>query len=1107
MSHPLTVYKASAGSGKTFTLAIEYIKLLVLSTDIDEFTHILGVTFTNKATTEMKDRIISQLYGIAHGLPASEPYMNALRRALQGEPDAPPSDADIRQRCAMALHQILHDYSRFRVQTIDAFFQSILRGLAHELGLTANLQVEISDTEVLSEAVDRIVSRLQDEPVVLDWLLSLVRDQIENGQRWDVTRRVKDFGRTIFNEEYLRRGEQLRVVLADRDFVKGFIRQLKAQITEGEEFLRIKGQQIEQTVAEAGITYADFSNGQRILSGLVEKLKAGSMAEVELSATVQKWADDPLLMVKKADQTRRPDLLDAADSVSGILAMLAAELPEKQYATNSAQLALAHLKPLFLLDFIDREVADINAETSRFNLAKTPILLNRMIGDTDAPFIFEKMGALLHHVMIDEFQDTSRLQWENFRSLLLESYSRGGRNLLVGDVKQSIYRWRGGDWRTLGGIEKQVSPTPLVHTLDTNYRSQRNVIQFNNDFFTAASAALDAVSQPEEALLGQPQFFAQAYADVVQQCPEGKPEGGYVRVQVLDSEEYKNREGWEPAILEDLKEQVRRLHEAGLPYEQMTILVRKNFQAAPIIEAFAADPQMPPIVSDEAFLLSSSLPVCLLIHALRLLENADDRVATELLRRHDIDTERLAQERDRLRLMPLYELMEHLYRQLNLQRFPEQDAYFMAFFDAVAEYMCTEAAGLHTFLQYWNDRLSQQSIPAGQVSGIRIITIHKAKGLEFHTVFMPFCNWELERDRSSSLLWCTPTQAPYDALQLIPITPRAKTTPNSVFARDYAEEHLLSRLDELNALYVGFTRARSNLYIWAVGADLAPASRTVGDLIACCTEQPEVGTPVTTCRQTTDEETNRMTLRPTPIPVTMQSYDLNIQFRQSTKAREFCLTPESSSLTPNPSPIGEGSIYSQELKVNDKRVAQVTTPLSNRRGVGGEAGVGSEARSSSYLATGRLLHRVLQQIATAADIPAVLDAFEQEGLISGCADDGTAVTVRRRDMQRWLDQGLRNPVVGSWFSGEWQLFRECSIVSLNAQGAPEVHRPDRVLVNPDQQQVIVIDFKFGHPAPAHEAQVTGYMHLLQQMLPTATVTGYLWYVYSGHVQTIPNNQH
>ena len=1071
MTNALTVYKASAGSGKTFTLAVHYIKLLVLARESGEYAHILGVTFTNKATAEMKDRILSQLYGIAHALPSSEAYLQALREALREEAaDVLPDDA-IRRRCGEALHQILHDYSRFRIQTIDAFFQTVLRGLAHELGLTANLQVELSDTEVLSKAVDRIVDRLQDEPVVLDWMMSLVRDHIENNQRWDVTRRIKNFGHAIFNEDYLRRGDQLRAVLSDAGFVRSFIQNLRSQEDHALDVVRQLGERLEQTVGNAGLSYADFSNGQRVLSGFVQKLKEGELNDIELSATLLKWADDPMTMVKKADRTRA-DIVDTADILSDLLSEVNRQLPALQYTVNSARQALAHIKPLFLLDFIDKEVADINAETSRFNLAKTPILLNRMVGESDAPFVFEKVGAMLHHVIIDEFQDTSRLQWENFRVLLLESFSRGGRNLLVGDVKQSIYRWRGGDWRTLGYIDREVQPPPVIKQLDTNFRSMRQVIRFNNDFFDAAARALDQVSVPEEQLLAESDFFATAYGDVRQRCPEARADEGFVRVAVLDAGDYKKREEWEPEILADLVQQVRQLHADGLPYEQMTILVRNNFESAPIIQAFAAEPDLPPIVSDEAFLLEACLPVCLMIEALRLLCDPDNRVSAYYLVSHGVDVAQLAERCETLCLMPLYELLHQLYRDLRLQRFPGQDAYLFGFFDAVSDYKHGESADIPSFLTFWDEKLSRQSIPAGQVNGLRIMTIHKAKGLEFHTVLMPFCTWDFERDRASSLLWCTPAEAPFSDLQLLPITPSSKVTPRSVFAREYAEHHLLSRLDELNTLYVGFTRARSNLYVWAVGADLQRDSRTVGDLVACCMDEVGVGDagvytfgrPVVSDRQRPQTEDNRIRLTPAMQPVAMQSAQVAVEFRQSNRSQQFIAGLSEDEPTPD-----------------------------------------VQARHS-YLDMGSLLHRVLQNVRTAGDVGPVLDRFERQGIVTstdGAVGDGT---IRRRDVERWLRQGLQNPLVMSWFGDGWQLFNECSIVSLDTKGQPLVHRPDRVMVSDDRRHVVVVDFKFGQPRPSYEAQVIGYMQLLCQMMPEATVDGYLWFVYSGKVQRVQPNK-
>lgn len=1066
--NPLKVYKASAGSGKTFTLAVEYIKLLVLASDGGEYNHILAVTFTNKATSEMKDRILIQLFGIAHSLPSSQVYYEKLAASLAGEPDAPRNEAEIRRRCGESLHQILHDYSRFRVGTIDSFFQTILRGLAHELGLTANLQVEINDTEVLSRAVDRIVDRLQDEPVVLEWLLSLVREQIENNQRWDVTRKVKDFGRTIFSEDYLLRGDQLRQVLSDGAFVRDFMKNMKEQEETAIDTVKSYGERIRKALADAGVGYSDFSNGQRILSGLVTKLLAGETG-LELSDTIQRWAEDPLTMLRRADQ-QRPDLVDAADIISGVLAELTANLQDLQYAINSSRLARAHIKPLFLLDFIDREVTEINAETSRFNLAKTPILLARMVGDSDAPFVFEKIGALLHHVMIDEFQDTSRLQWENFRTLLLESYSRGGRNLLVGDVKQSIYRWRGGDWRTLGNIEESVQPKPQVENLDVNYRSLRRVVDFNSDFFTKAVRVLEDVSVAEEQLLGLPDFFTSAYADVVQKTPGTSANDGYVRVRIFDSKEYRSREDWEPQVLDDLCQSIRQLHVNGLSYDQMAILVRNNYECETIVRAFARIPDMPAVVSDEAFLLSSCLPVVLMIEALRVLVDENNRLSRFMLADHGIRLELLDEHRQQLRLVPLYELLEQLYRLLELDRFKGQDAYLFGFFDAVSEYLHGEASDLQSFITFWDETLCRQSVPAGEVNGIRILTIHKSKGLEFHTVLMPFCVWDFERDRSSSLMWCSPKEQPYAAMQLLPITPTSKITSKSVFANDYAETHLLSRMDELNALYVGFTRARANIFIWCVGGDMNRDGRTVGDLIACTAPSVlhggsdgvySIGQPVLTDSGTRSEQENRMSPHPEPISVAMHSHDLNVCFRQSNQSAQFL-----------------------------------------KKQGGAEEPPEEELKRRRYLETGRLLHRVLQSVRVHEDVDAVLDLFERQGLISRTATDGTEVAVPRASMERWVRQGLRNPLVSDWFQPHWQLFNECSIVSLDDQGVPQVHRPDRVMISEDGERIVVVDFKFGAPHPEYDEQVRGYMQLLGQMSPQAQVEGYLWFVYSGKVERV-----
>lgn len=1064
--NPLVVYKASAGSGKTFTLAVQYIKLLILAEEPGEYARILAVTFTNKATAEMKDRILSQLFGIGQHLDSSQAYYEALEKALREE-GFMYEEEQIRRLCRFVLHQILHDYSRFRVQTIDAFFQMVLRGLAHELGLTANLQVEISDKEVLSKAVDRMVDRLQDDPQVFEWLMSLVREHIDNDQRWDVTREVKNFGLAIFNEDYLMRGDQLRAVLNDTAFMRRFLQQLLEMEKASLASIVSMGNRLEQMVYDEQVSFADFSNGST-LRKFADQLKDGKFP-IEIGARIRGWADDPLSLVKKADQKNRPELLGVADQICCLLNEIIEKMEGIEHTVNSARLATAHLKPLCLLDAIDREVALINTETSRFNLAKTPILLNRMIGLSDAPFVFEKLGALLRHVMIDEFQDTSRLQWSNFRTLLLESFAKGGRNLIVGDVKQSIYRWRGGDWRVLGQIQENTSLPILSKRLEVNRRSDRRIIDFNSSFFKDAALVLDRISSDDIAHLGEAFSFAAAYDDVCQLVPDEKPEAGYIRLSVLDGEAYKKRDEWTGEILDDLQQQIRDLRSAGVPYAKMTILVRNNREMAPIIQHFAEAedwPDRPMIVSDEAFLLSASPAVELLIAALRVLLHPEDRVSAYELQQKapSLPPEGLNPQWAQL---PLYELLETLYRQLDLQQIPHQEAYLHGFFDAVMDFLHSESADIFTFLTFWDERLSRQAIPAGMVDGIRILTIHKAKGLEFHTVFMPFCTWNFESDRSSSLLWCQPTEKPFDALQLLPITPNGKMAPKSIFAHDYAESHLLSRLDELNTLYVGFTRPRSNLFAWAVGKTdgLSSSKRSVGDLIAAVLpEGCEIGDPVLTVRAEKGESDNRMNPLFTPIESFMQSYPMSASFRQSNRSQQF--------------------IASLTDETADESLSELT-------------------RSNQYIEVGKLLHGILQRMATRADMKKVLDSLEHEGVITRHTPDGSYVSLRRADIERWLDRGLENPKAASWFDGSWQLFNECSIVSLHPETRQmETHRPDRVMISPDKSRVVVVDFKFSHRHSAYDDQVRNYMKLLSAMHPSAQVEGYLWFVTAGLIDPV-----
>ena len=407
MKSSLTVYKASAGSGKTFTLAIQYIKTLIEQESRHAYSHILAVTFTNKATAEMKDRILQQLYGIWKGLPSSANYLESLQKELRADGIELPEE-EIRSRAGSALCHILHDYNRFRVETIDSFFQSVLKNLAHELSLTANLKVDLNDKEVLHAAVDHIMERLHLTPTILNWILEYVDDRISNNERWDIAREVKSFAAWIFKEAYLAREHEMREVLRENKRIGELRTALNYELHASLDVVQSAAANFRAEMEAWGLGFDQFSRGGTIDTYL-RRIEDGNI-RAEFGSTLQGYTENAEKMLRKADRSVAA-LVEAAAHFSELLAELRGFQTEQLVRHTSASLALKHLNPLRLLGVIDEEVTALNHENNRFLLAKTPILLHELIEENDAPFIFEKMGAFFHHVMIDEFQDTSTMQW------------------------------------------------------------------------------------------------------------------------------------------------------------------------------------------------------------------------------------------------------------------------------------------------------------------------------------------------------------------------------------------------------------------------------------------------------------------------------------------------------------------------------------------------------------------------------------------------------------------------------------------------------------------------------------------------------------------------
>ena len=1075
MEKSLTVYKASAGSGKTFTLATEYIKLLIENPLA--YKNILAVTFTNKATEEMKMRIISKLYGIAHQLPDSESYLTKIEKELSGY-----SRELIAKRAEVALGLLIHNYNYFQVETIDAFFQTVLRNLARELDLTANLRIDLNDIQVEQKAVDKLIESLSPKNKILDWIMGYIDLNISDGKNWNVIRQIKDFGKSIFQDQYKAVSRILNEKLSDNESFKKFTCAMQYIKKESQNAINKACDEFYKELEINGLTETDFKRG---LCTYFRKLKEGNTDEKDLlSLTILGAMEDPLNWVVKKNQTPgNPILTLVQDKLFNMLRNIEEMRPKLQNEFKSADLTLKHLDQLRLLNSIEKQVHLMNEESNRFLLSDTQTILNNIIEGSDSPFIFEKIGTRLNNIMIDEFQDTSLIQWENFKFLLNECMSKVSTedkafNMIVGDVKQSIYRWRNGDWRLLNDINAQFPKQKReleIKTLDTNFRSEKNIISFNNAFFEKASTF--EYKELQEYSEDEAEQMKTAYSDVRQDIPKGKKDNGLVHIELF------NKTNYDDKMLSHTKKIIETLLNNGIKENDIAILMRDNKSIQDIVDYVSQEIPNVRFVSNEAFHLSSSSAVCILINALHVLSHPEDTMAIATLAKSyqknineknedsnvllDIDDfskllpQNYISERESLMGMPLYDLVERLFLMFNLQSLQNQSAYICAFFDMLSNYITDNGSDIDAFINAWDDKLHDNTIQSDYVNGIRILTIHKSKGLEFDNVIMPYCDWIMEQH---STIWCEPKKGPYNYLPLIPVD-YSKQMIGTIYENDYKTEHLQNMVDNMNLLYVAFTRARKNLFV--LGKNDAKSncrSITIKNVLS------SIKDTIANCKYEEDADNNSA--------MVFEYGKMYIENVKNKDKSEKCGNVFETIKTPLkidietflPRMIFRQSNDSKDFIENDE-----------------------EKEQNKYIKTGCILHNIFSTIQTSADIPSALKQLETDGLLYD--DDMT-----RDSLVTMIKSRLENEPASEWFSGKWKVLNECSILSIDPEtNKMKKHRPDRVMI--DGNKIIVIDFKFGKPQEKYHEQVNTYMTLIKSM-GYKNVKGYLWFVYTNNVEEV-----
>ena len=865
VSKPFIIYRSSAGSGKTYTLAVEYLTLALRQPTA--YRGILAVTFTNKATQEMKSRIVAFLYELAHEKNAPLLLTLVEQTGL--------SEEEVTRQARLVLRQLLHGYSYFAVMTIDAFFQKVVRSFAKEVGLQAGFSIELDQDKVLESVIDELLLTLGDEQhkALRRWLIRFAEEKVEEGKAWDFRQDIKTLARELFKEDY--RERRNASITADIPTVRQQLRSIQQTF---EQRMQQLGQQALDEIARYKLSVEDFAYGRGGVAGYFVKL-AGNTDYTPTKRVLDALEDTTKWYSKSSKQKEV-----ISEVVAGSLHQILSDAVDyyQSHATPyySAITLSKFIYTYGILHELESRLDTYKKEHDLMLISDAPTFLRGIIGQDDTPFIYEKIGTTFQNFLIDEFQDTSGLQWSNFRPLVEDSLGAGHRNLVVGDIKQSIYRWRGGDWQLLlERIQQDIDPQQTeVKNLDRNYRSRRNVIDFNNALFTVLpQLVLDEMTTrvadlPEEALrqrlLARASIIQRAYQDARQQLPDAYEQQhdwhGYVRLRMLDKEALAAEEdtSWKEVVKAQLPTLVEDLQDQGYALRDIAFLVRDKRDGREVVNTFMEyknSGRTKPhygyeVISSESLFLNTSLSVSLLVDLLVFLDNPSDALARgsivhkyRRLQGHKPDSHQLhtifssagrgsagsgdeaaslaafyqtlpaafLQYQDYLSKLPIYELVENLVHLFELGS-PNERVYLQAFQDAVLGYAKTERGDLHTFLTWWFEKGGETSVRiAEEVDAMRVLTIHKAKGLQFKVVILPFCDWKLDHNPTQTNILWTETEDP--ALQDIGLMPAkySQQLLQTVFRQDYYEELIRVHIDNLNLLYVALTRAEEGLYAFA----------------------------------------------------------------------------------------------------------------------------------------------------------------------------------------------------------------------------------------------------------------------------------------------------
>ncbi|MEM6273363.1 MAG: UvrD-helicase domain-containing protein [Bacteroidota bacterium] len=1046
------IYKSSAGSGKTFTLVKEF--LGVVLRDPRRYRNVLAITFTNKAAGEMKERIIGELRALAAG------EDGPMFAAMVEEFTIPPEN--IQANAIEVLARVLHDYGNFSVSTIDSFTHRLIRSFAKDLDLPSRFDVETEVDTMLARMIDQLMDGIGRDPYVTDILVRFVAEKLKQESGWNVDRDVTEVARQLFYENSKPFLNQLKGLEQER-FVT-FIEYIKEQAEIFPERMKMLGEKGEALIRQSGIALESFAGGSRTWARIFGKLTqrktpTGYRDLLESKSFVnaytnQKWA-------KKDTRAQIEAVMESGlrQVIEDMLQFHAQEF--ERYLT--AAYAYENIHSMAVIKQVEDLLELHKTQNSLVHISDFQNKIAGLLQEETPDYIYWRLGERFRHYLLDEFQDTSLLQWVNLQPLLQyirQDVEAGGSLLLVGDSKQAIYRWRGGEVDLL----EVVAPVKLdvePRILGRNYRSKEYVVDFNNRFF---GAARDLLQSNED--------VRQIYTDFEQKIRPGNEGEGFVQVAMLEEgkiDEFRER------ALERTLDTILDLRREGYRLKDIALLVRRREEGT--IAAQYLSENGIRVISSESIVLHLEPVVGFIVSLFRFLVDATDAIARaeilhyfllylhrdkELNVRLDERIRELLQDEKpiqavfeqlpvafkklsyKLDQMPLYELTEEIVQIFDLRSVAP--AFVQHFLDVVLEFSERKKPDLGEFIRYWDDKKEKFSVvvPEGE-EAVEIITIHKSKGLEYPVVILPFVNWSIQ-PKADSAFWANAGEAfpEYPDAYLVPTRKDLEVT---AFRESYTDEVNKTVLDNLNLLYVAFTRPRERLYIYlpkprprkSAEAPTQKDMRRASDLINFVLEEPGF--------DRADEDVYESGF---PIPPGEQS-------------------------------TGEGALQAPEF-ISERWRDRIRIERNFKKYW--ESGEG-QIRGDISEAT--VMGEVLRNLSESENLPLFITEFQENGLIDEAQKDR---------IEEHLDRMLMEPPLRDWFDERYVTKKKAEVLSPSGK----IYAADRVVLDGKEKATLInfVDSERGKP------DREGLKHYRATLLDLGweTVDAYLFFLPEGNVEKI-----